>query len=119
MKFAKLTGDEFLDELASKYGVTRKQINDVYMSYWRAIRDMVTTVDTKEFDGDFNENAFLEKYKTSVRIHGLGYLYCNADTVRRRKLYLKINKERKLKRIKEYETKKNKTNVDISDNHSK
>lgn len=120
MKFRELVGDDFLDSLAEQYGITRKQVYDIYMSYWGAIHEMVTAPSLDElYDDNFNEQEFFKKYKTSVRIHGLGYLYCNAETVRKRKLYLKLSKERKLKRIQYYETKKNQANVDISNNHGR
>lgn len=63
-------------EVAKELKIDSKIVKDLYTSYWRAIREYISSLDYKEglTEKEFNE------IKTNVNIPALGKLFCTYET---------------------------------------
>lgn len=63
-------------KVAKELKVDPKTVKDLYTSYWKAIREYISSLDLRE---DLTEEEF-NKIKTNVNIPALGKLFCTYET---------------------------------------
>lgn len=65
-----MTFDEIISEVAHKNGFTKEFVRKVYISYWKAVREHITSLPLKE---DLTEEEFLS-LQPNVNIPSIGKL---------------------------------------------
>lgn len=81
-----MTYDEITCKVAQSLGLSQQFVNRTYRSYWRAIREHITSLPLKE---DLTDEEFM-KLQPNVNIPSIGKLYVTLD--RYRKLRNSYNK---------------------------
>ena len=79
----KVTLDEIISEVAKEKCMTKEFVKKVYLSYWRAIREHISSLPLKE---DLTDEKFLE-LQPNVNIPSIGKLYITLDRYKRMKDY--------------------------------
>jgi len=80
-----MTYDEIISKVAETTGYSRKLVDSTYKAYWKAIRDYITSLPLKE---NLTDEEFLS-LRPNVNIPSIG------------KLYVSLNKYRRLKKQEE------------------
>lgn len=70
---------DIINEASEELNLDVEYINKVYRGYWKAVRDIISTLPLKE---DLTEEEF-QNYKTNFNIPSLGKLNCTYDHYKR------------------------------------
>ena len=87
-----MTLQEIMAQVAEDNNLPRKLVERTYMSYWRAIREHITSIPLKE---DMTDEEFTN-LQPNVNIPSIGKLFVTLDRYRRMRRMYKIktgNKE--------------------------
>lgn len=84
-----MTLDEAYREVAKNTGLPKGFVKMVYVSYWKAIREHITSIPLKE---DLTDEEFLS-FQPNVNIPSIGKLFVTLDRYKRLKeIYKKLQK---------------------------
>lgn len=86
-----MTYDEIIAKVAKDNGLSKKLVDRSYRSFWRAIREHITSLPLKE---DLSDEEFL-KLQPNVNIPSIGKLNVTLDRYKRMKKMFNIRKELK------------------------
>lgn len=97
--------EEIISRVADSLGLNKGVVDRSYRTYWRVIRQHITSLPLKE---DLTDEEFL-KLRPNVNIPSIGKLYVTLEDYRKIK-----NKYNRLKKIKDAENKGNLSNVHLN-----
>ena len=89
-----MTYDEIISRVASTTGLDAKVVDKTYKTYWRTIREHITSLPLKS---DLTDEEFL-KLQPNVNIPSIGKLYVTLDRYKRIKKYYQTYKENQIKK---------------------
>lgn len=81
-----MTYDEIIATVATRIGLPKKFVDRVYKSYWRAIREHISSLPLKE---DLTDEEFMQ-LQPNVNIPSIGKLYVTLDRYRGKKKQYEI-----------------------------
>lgn len=73
--------NEIISEVAEKLSIPKETVNKVYRTYWKVIREHITSLPLKE---DLSDEEF-NKLQPNVNIPSIGKLYITLDRYKRMK----------------------------------
>lgn len=94
-----MTYDEIIGIVAADLSLTKKLVDKVYKSYWRAIREHITELPLKE---DLTDEEFL-KLQPNVCIPSIGKLYVTLERYHKVKKVNRMYRERREQKLKQKE----------------
>lgn len=74
--------EEIISKVSGELGISKTRVDKIYKSYWRAVREHITSLPLKE---NLTDEEFL-KLQPNVNIPSLGKLYVTLDR------YTRLNK---------------------------
>ena len=70
--------EQIVSEVAESTGLSQKMVDRIYKSYWRAVRDHITSLPLKT---DLTDEEF-QKLKVNVNVPSLGKFYVSLNKYR-------------------------------------
>lgn len=67
--------EEIISKVSGELGISKTRVDKIYKSYWRAVREHITSLPLKE---NLTDEEFL-KLQPNVNIPSLGKLYVTLD----------------------------------------
>lgn len=89
-----MTYEEIVAKVAEDTGLSRKLVDRTYKSYWKAVREYVTSIPLIE---DLTDEEF-NRLRPNVNVPSLGKLYVTLDKYKRLKKSIYIKQEEKKKK---------------------
>ena len=83
--------DDVIGQVAEELGLPKTFVGKVYMAYWKAVREHITSLPLKE---DLTDEEF-QKLRPNVNVPSLGKFNVTLDRYKRIKKSYKINIEEK------------------------